>query len=312
VSERGLANGLMFGGAYLGQAIGGSGVLFLAPLVGFRNTYFFVAGFILLVTLFVVLPMREPKSEPLGPSAESPLLAAFRRIVLFVTESVRSFFSSRGAFVGVLFALLPAGAYALGLALQSNLAVELGLSDPQVAGLNLWSSIASALGCVVGGWLSDRFGRRKMITLFIVGSAIPTAILAMQMKQAGWVLPLAPDMLNRPVPPLWLVQQFWLMTIAYSVFQGLMYGTRTAMFMDVTNPKVAATQFTAYMAMLNFVISYTARWQGVALAKWGYPVTLGLDAAAGLVCLLALPFMAPRRAGASSPAPGAAVEPATG
>ena len=32
--ERGLANGLMFGGAYLGQAVGGSGVLFLAPLIG--------------------------------------------------------------------------------------------------------------------------------------------------------------------------------------------------------------------------------------------------------------------------------------
>ena len=32
--ERGLANGLMFAGAYLGQAVGGSGVLFLAPLIG--------------------------------------------------------------------------------------------------------------------------------------------------------------------------------------------------------------------------------------------------------------------------------------
>ena len=34
-------------------------------------------------------------------------------------------------------ALLPAGAYALSLALQSNLAVELGLDDNEVAQLNL-------------------------------------------------------------------------------------------------------------------------------------------------------------------------------
>jgi PAT family beta-lactamase induction signal transducer AmpG len=36
--ERGLANGLMFAGAYLGQTIGGSGVLLLTPHIGFQAT----------------------------------------------------------------------------------------------------------------------------------------------------------------------------------------------------------------------------------------------------------------------------------
>ena len=36
--ERGTANGFMFGGAYLGQAIGGSGALFLAGAIGFPRT----------------------------------------------------------------------------------------------------------------------------------------------------------------------------------------------------------------------------------------------------------------------------------
>ncbi|HSW27447.1 MAG TPA: MFS transporter, partial [Burkholderiaceae bacterium] len=57
--ERGLANGLMFAGAAMGQAIGGAGVLFLSAYTGFQPTFFFVAGCILAVTLFVVLPMRE-------------------------------------------------------------------------------------------------------------------------------------------------------------------------------------------------------------------------------------------------------------
>ena len=51
---------------------------------------------------------------------------------------------------------------------------------------------------------------------------------------------------------------FWLASLSYSVFQGLYYGVRTALFMDVTTKAVAATQFTAYMAMLNLVISYSA------------------------------------------------------
>ena len=50
--------------------------------------------------------------------------------------------------------------------------------------------------------------------------------------------------------------------MSYAVFQGLMYGTRSAIFMDVTNPAVAATQFTAYMAMMNLAIAYSATLAG--------------------------------------------------
>jgi MFS transporter, PAT family, beta-lactamase induction signal transducer AmpG len=83
----------------------------------------------------------------------------------------------------------------------------------------------------------------------------------------------------------------WIATLSYSVFQGLMYGTRSAIMMDITNPRVAATQFTAYMAMMNLAISITASWQGVAVEAWGYPTTLLVDALTGPLCLLLLPAM---------------------
>lgn len=304
--ERGLANGLMFGGAYLGQAIGGSGVLFLTPYTGFSSTFFVVGAFILSITLTIALPMREPAGPPRSRSPGSPLVAAGREIFGFARESLRSFVGSRAAFIGLIFALMPAGAYALGLALQSNLAVELGLSDTQVGWINLWSSIISGVGCVIGGWLSDRFGRRRTLALYLVGTAIPTAALAWMMQQHGWILPVSPTALGRPVPSPALVSFFWTATLSYSVFQGLMYGTRTALFMDVTNPRVAATQFTAYMALLNFVISYSATWQGAAVERWGYPVTLLIDSVAGLLCIALLPLMTTGRARATV-APGGAV-----
>ena len=93
---------------------------------------------------------------------------------------------------------------------------------------------------------------------------------------------------------------FWAAVIAFNVFQGLYYGVRSAMFMDVTTPAVAATQFTAYMALSNLVITYTSWWQGLSIVKWGYPVTLVIDSIAGLVVLLLLPFMAARRARAAT------------
>jgi PAT family beta-lactamase induction signal transducer AmpG len=304
--ERGLANGLMFGGAYLGQAVGGSGVLFLVPYTGFPATYFFVAAVILSVTIFIALPLQEPKGPPRLPGARSKLVTAGLEIVAFAKDSFKAFIGTRAALVGVLVALMPAGAYALGLALQSNLAVELGLNDTQVATLNLWSTVVSALGCVVGGWLSDRFGRKRMLALYLVGTALPTLYLAWAMQQHGWIMPVDLKMAGRPVPAAALVSVFWSMVIAYSVFQGLMYGTRTALFMDITNPRVAATQFTAYMALLNLVIAYTAWWQGRAVERWGYPVTLALDAAAGLLCIALFPLMAIKREGTKS-VPGAAV-----
>jgi PAT family beta-lactamase induction signal transducer AmpG len=85
----------------------------------------------------------------------------------------------------------------------------------------------------------------------------------------------------------------WVATLGYSVAQGLMYGTRSAIFMDVTNPAVAATQFTAYMAMMNLAISYSATWQGIAIEALGYPKTLLIDAVFGLLCLVVLPFIKP-------------------
>ena len=309
--ERGLANGLMFAGAYLGQAIGGSGVLFLTPLIGFGKTYFFVAAAISSITLLVTLPLREPPGPPKPPSEESALRTVWKEIVAFVRDSFRAFVGSRAAMVGVVFALLPSGAYALGLALQSNLAVELGLNDTQVGALNLWAAVLSALGCVVGGWLSDRFGRRRMLALFIVTMSIPTAFLAIRMQQAGWVLPVDPNLPNRPLPTAALLGAFWLAVLVFNSFQGLSYGVRTALFMDVTEPRVAATQFTAYMAMLNVVISYSANWQGHAATRLGYPTTLAIDATVGLVSLLCLPFMTPRPKAVEALPPGAAVEAAT-
>jgi PAT family beta-lactamase induction signal transducer AmpG len=304
--ERGLANGLMFGGAYLGQAIGGSGVLFLTAYVPFTTTYFFVAAWILAVTLLVALPLREPKGPPRAPAQGSPIAHAGREIASFAHDSFRAFIGTRAAFLGLLFAILPSGAYALGLALQSNLAVELGLSDARIAVLNLWSTVISALGCVSGGWLSDRFGRRRMLALYVLAMSLPTLYLALSMRQYGWIMPVAPQAPNRPIPPGALVSVFWWMTLVYSAFNGLMYGTRTALFMDVTTPRVAATQFTAYMALLNLAISYSATWQGIVVERWGYPVALTVDAVSGVLCLVLLPWISARKR-VTEPAPGQAV-----
>lgn len=291
--ERGTANGMMFAGAAIGQLIGGAGVLFLMGYTGFQPTFFFVAACILAVTVLVVLPMREQPGTPRAAAgAGSRLAAAGREMHAFAVDAFRSFLGTRGAFSGLAMSLLPPGAMSLGLVLQSTLAVDLGMGNDEIAALNAWAGVVTALAMIAGGYLSDRFGRRRMLFLYIACMGLPPLYLAGLLSQHGWIMPVAPNAANRPEVPVVLVTALWVATIVYKLINGFMYGTRSAICMDVTNPRVAATQFTAYMALMNLTIAYSAAWHGIAIEAWGYPKTIVVDAIVGLVTLALIPFMA--------------------
>jgi PAT family beta-lactamase induction signal transducer AmpG len=290
--ERGLANGVMFAGAALGTAVGGTGVLFLMPLIGLQGGFVFVAACIAAVTVFIVLPLRE-SSTPLSEQRVAGWKSAAREMRHFSVEAFRSFLGTRGAYAGLFFALLPAGAMSLGLALQSNLAVEVGMSDDDIGWLSLWSQVIAAGSMVIGGLLSDRLGRRRTLFVYLALMSVPVLYLMGVLIEHQWIMPAAQSGAVKRIAAPALVSAVWLATLIYAVPQGLMYGTRSALFMDVTNPKVAATQFTAYMAMMNLAIAYSSTWQGIAIEALGYPNTLLIDAVTGVLCLAVLPFIKP-------------------
>ncbi|MBI1372305.1 MAG: MFS transporter [Phycisphaera sp.] len=312
--ERGTANGLMFGGAYLGNALGGSGVLFLSDVIGFQSSAMLVIAAVLMVTVFVALPLREKRRHfdfaeeieaeeaEAGDAEAIEVLAGdapkLRRIVDevrgYLVHAARAIFGTRASISALVFALLPCGAMSLTLALGTALTVELGLTDTQIATLALVSTIIAGTCCVLGGLLSDLLGRRKMLVVYVLGMAAPTLVMAWLMYHEGHIMPFNPKDPNPPAIPAVLVTGLWVASLSFSVFQGMMTGTRPAMYMDVCDPAVAATQFTAYMAMINFVTWYSATWQGWALEHWGYPVVLTIDAFAGVLCVAALPWITPR------------------
>lgn len=304
--ERGLGNGLMFAGAYIGQALGGSGMLYLASRTGSLNVGFYaVAGLVGVIWLITLFLMREPDTgedtDPVGLSAVFVEVWKYAK-AMWQAVMVRpprpdgqphSFRDklTNPPFMGFLFAILPASAMAMGLALQAALAVEVGLADEQIANLGLIGAVGAAGGSVLGGLISDRTGHRRTLAVYVVLTLLPTAFLAWSMHTHGWILPV-PEGVDR-VPPAALADAFWYSTLAYGFFSGLTYGTRMAIFMSLCSREVAATQFTLYMAMQNLAISYSSTWQGFSVESWGYPTTLGLDCLLGVASLSLLPFLVP-------------------
>ena len=293
--ERGTANGFMFGGAYIGQGLGGGGAMFVAGEWGFDASFVYVSLLLATIFAFVLVFVRDPAlGHAVAVRAAGVWRALADKLRGFLGELRVGFFGSGpGPVLGVVFALLPMGAMALSSAVSTAMQVDLGMTDAQIAQLNLYSTALSAIGCVVGGWLADRIGQRRMLVLWYLATTLPTLYLAMALSSAGGLQGIT-------------ISQFFSATLVFSFSVGLHYGTSAAVFMGLTNPLVAATQFTGYMALKNLTISYTNLWQGAVADTQGFATVLFIDAALVLLPVLLIPFLRPAvRPGAEPPSRGA-------
>lgn len=292
--ERGQGNGFMFGGAYLGQGLGGGGAMFVTERFGFNVSFLYVALLLLCVLLFTLVFVTDPTVGSRVATKSAELWGKLRdSLVGFVKELQVGFFKSGpGPIIGVFFALLPFGAMSLAGAVATTLQVDIGMSDGQIAQLNIVSTIVSAVGCVSGGWLADKLGRRRMLALYYALTAVPVLYLAMLVGGDAGLEAVT-------------VSQYFVAAVAFSAFLGMHYGTSAAIFMGLTNPAIAATQFTGFMALRNLTIAYTNAWQGAAVDRFDYAWTLYADAAIALIPMLVIPFLRERQTTPAPPSTGA-------
>jgi PAT family beta-lactamase induction signal transducer AmpG len=193
--------------------------------------------------------------------------------------------------LGTAFALLPCGAMALGYAILSTILVDYGLDTSQIAQLQVSNTIAGAIGCLLGGVLGDRFGLKRIVAAGYALTALVAIGLATQIAQVG---------LTNVAPGF-----FFGSIIAHGFVYGIAFGTGSAIFMGMTNPAVAATQFTAFMGMGNLAISFGNYWQGIVAERMGYATVLYADAAIALLVIGLIPFLSEREE-----APGSELRPA--
>jgi PAT family beta-lactamase induction signal transducer AmpG len=212
--------------------------------------------------LFVLVFIHDDDAKvPDAPRRVSAFTHFVGTLGAFVRDLYTGFMESgSGPKFGLLFALLPVGAMALAYALLGTIQVDYGLTEIQISRLSIAASFTSGFGCVIGGMLGSRFGIKRVTATFYVMTIIPTLLLANQIAAVGLT----------DISLLLLCATI----LSHSLLFGMAYAVRIAIFMGMTNPAVAATQFTAYMALSNVAISVGNYWQGAVAERMNYQTAL--------------------------------------
>jgi PAT family beta-lactamase induction signal transducer AmpG len=278
--ERGKANGLMWGSKYLGISVGGAGIATVLAWGGFRMALV-VQAVILFAIMCIPLFFRERPGEKRLPwsegAADPTVLAARPDSMRAVVRSMLKAFSLRSSLVGV--------------AIAVTCYIPFGISDavsPVFFTQELeWSSesyaqiiggpgmICGLIAAIVGGWLVDRFGARTMMAIGFVCGAV--AFVAFGLLESLWH--------NTTVVVFYLCfQQF---------FVSLSTVGKFALFMRVSWVRVAGTQFTAYMALLNLSRSIGNLSAGPLDARLDYGEIFVVCGVMLFLVTLLLPFIDP-------------------
>jgi predicted MFS family arabinose efflux permease len=264
--ERGGLNGWMQVG-YLGsRGLFGGGALLVRERWG-------DSALVALLVLAIALPMtthlfcRLPAGRA-GERAGGPA-AAF-------LDGLRAALRARRTWIALLFAALVASALEATGAVSGPLLVELGFSDARISTFYaLPVPLGLAVGALLGGWFSDRRGRRRAV-----------AFAGLFVAAAVTLLALAPLGVERPTFTFLLLGGVYLGA-------GLLTASTYALFMDLTQPGLAATQFSAYMAATNLCELWSGRLAGRLAGGSGYPSAFLATAAVTATALLLLVFLSP-------------------
>jgi PAT family beta-lactamase induction signal transducer AmpG len=271
--------------------------VFVTGLLGFRGALAYVGTLCLVNLAFVLLFVHDPGARPFAARQASFVRVLAPRLGAFVAEVYASFWrSGTGPIVGTAFALLPCGAMALAYAILPVIQVDYGLDATRIAQLQTLNTIVAALGCLLGGFIADRFGIKRTVAAAYALTALVTFVLASQITLVGLT----------GVSAVFFVGSI----VAHGFLFGVAYGSRNAIFMGMTNPAVAATQFTAFMGMSNLAISLGNYWQGMVAERMGYAQALYLDGSIALLVICLIPFLRAREEPSQRSVPVVAARPA--
>ena len=270
-ADKGRAGGWYQAGNLGGQGIGGGAALWIA-----QNTPIpWLPGFAMAALFIACCGALWFVNESDMGHRRLNYVASIGNVLRDVWDTGKS----RVGLLALLICFLPIGSGAAS-GLWASISGDWHANADTVAMVNgVLGGVASIIGSLIGGYLSDRMNRQLGYSLFgIVLAAVTLAMLAAARSPAMFVV----------------------FTLAYAFVQGLNYASFSAVVLEAIGRGAAATKYNVYACLSNVPIMYMTAYEGAAYDKWhanGLLISDALSGVAGVAffALVALVFF-PRRA----------------
>jgi MFS family permease len=212
--ERGKVNGAMWAGIFTGMAVGTSVIASIAQAYGYGMS-FLAGGSIILVLMIYPFLVKEVKILKKRPKIASLLKQEFKKRT---TQLIALFGLVSGICSGLILFVIP-------LYMKTILQMDVG----QIGLVTTVYTITLGIGGLLGGALADRWGRKIVLFIFISASIVTAALI--------------------------FANTWQIFAVIYGVigfFGGGWIAASCALVMDITNPKIGATQYSILMSITNF------------------------------------------------------------
>ncbi|RME70118.1 MAG: MFS transporter [Verrucomicrobia bacterium] len=263
--SRGWVNGAMQAGMLLGRSLFGGVSIVVAARWGFAAV---VVPLIAVIWGTLAFVRFSSLVSPGGGrnAAEDAGQGHARRVL----ESLKRMVKRRSTWYGVFFALVGGAGYEAAGGLAGPYLVDHGVSGDAVGVFFSLPTVAAMLvGGLIGGRVSDRIGRVRSVTVFLLWTA--GCVMALALLPAGFGA----------------VARFGVL-IALYLGIGLFTASSYALFMDLSDPEAGGTQFSAFMAATNACEAWAVWTAGQVVERSGYGPAFGLLASVSAVAVFVL------------------------
>ncbi len=257
-SEQGVMNGWMQAGMLAGRSLFGGGAIMAAAYVGLPIVLTAMICVIAAVTFLLLFSSVRTEEQ----SDQKTFGATFR--------TLRSVFERRSTWFGLAFAVLGGFAYEGVGIVAGPFFVDRGIAAEQIGIFFSFISVGAMItGALIGGFTSDRVGKQrsvKMMTAVMSASVLMLAVI---------------DSLTAGSSTAALFAGMAAVYVSIGLFTASSY----ALFMEVTDKRLGATQFSTFMGGTNVCESLAGFSAGTLIVSFGYPVAFALLAVVSLISI---------------------------
>lgn len=260
--EKGMTNAYMQAGMLLGRGLFGGGTLVALSYFGLPVAILIMIGLVFCV-LVLVFFIRNP----------TDLNTEDQRTSAGFLGRLKETFSTPNTWYTLGFALTAAAAFEVVGAMAGPFLTD---QKVELTSIGMFFAlpviIVTIVGGLIGGFLADRLARKSALLVFLSLAVLTVILISL------------PEFFHISLP-----QHGWMFLFsAMYFFVGMFTTSSYALFMDVTNPKLSATEFSTFMAATNACEAWTVWSSGIIIAATGYGFSFLLMSGVSLLSLFFL------------------------